>query len=98
VSLSHVMQVLELFKNQLFALLDLHVQQQLVILQEVASTIQLFVNQLDVLQLINVTQLQTNVNSSFQIVMMEMHVLLTVSFQQLDVFTLLFVLLLTVAQ
>jgi hypothetical protein len=92
------MQVLELFKNQLFALLDLHVQQQLVILQEVASTIQLFVNQLDVLQLINVTQLQTNVNSSFQIVMMEMHVLLTVSFQQLDVFTLLFVLLLTVAQ
>jgi hypothetical protein len=56
------MQVLELFKNQLFALLDQHVQQQLVILQEVASTIQLFVNQLDVLQLINVTQLQTNVN------------------------------------
>jgi len=78
--------------------LDQLVLLQVVILQEDVLMNLLFVNQLDVLQATNVTQLLTNVNLSFQIVTMEMLVLLTVSFQQLDVFIPHFVLLLMLAQ
>jgi hypothetical protein len=92
------MQLLELFKNQFLALLDLLVPLQHVIPQEDVLTNQLFVNQADLLQHTNAIQLLINANLLFQIVMMEMHVQLIVSLQMLDVFILHFVLLLIAAQ
>lgn len=92
------MQLLELFKNQFLALLDLLVPLQHVIPQEDVLTNQLFVNQADLLQHTNAIQLPINANLLFQIVMMEMHVQLIVSLQMLDVFILHFVLLLIAAQ
>jgi hypothetical protein len=88
-----VMQFLELLKNQSLVLMDQLVQQRDVIHQEGVSMIQFIVNVLLVLNT-NVTLNPTNVKSSFQIVMIMMHVLLILSNHALDVFILQNVLLL----